>query len=111
MSNRGRLLASAIFQRALAAVDPRKAVHRHLIRAGERLSLLSPDSPPRSFDLREFERIFVVGCGKAGSPMAQALDEILGERITAGAVAVKRRHHGGYRGGRIELLEAGHPEP
>ncbi|MDI7277651.1 MAG: glycerate kinase, partial [Anaerolineae bacterium] len=62
-----------------------------------------------SYDLRRFRRIYVVGAGKASAPMAEALEELLGERLTGGVVNVRD----GYARplARIRLKEAGHPVP
>lgn len=100
-----RGLIATIQNAALAAVDPAEAVRRNVNLAGRILSI-----GQRTYDLAAYERVFVVGGGKAGSPMAATLAEILGDRITAGLVNVKR----GYiqEGvGKIEIIEAGHPTP
>jgi len=93
-----------MYQAALAAVDPREAVRRHLRREQDRLHFGS-----HTLDLREFDRVLVVGAGKASAPMAVAVEEILGDRITSGIVNVKY----GYteRTHKIRLIEAGHPVP
>ena len=51
----------------------------------------------------EIDRIFVVGGGKAGGPMAAAVYEILGSRITAGAVNVKYGHNAAAGGWRVRF--------
>jgi hydroxypyruvate reductase len=84
--------ARAIFRAALAAADPAAAVTRYL----ERLSL------------SRYDRIFVVGAGKAGASMARAAERVLGRRIAAGCVNVK---HATSRLRRIELHVSGHPVP
>ncbi len=116
-----------IMSAALTAVDPAEAVRRHMRRQDDRLEV-----DGRVYDLRSFRRVLVVGMGKAGAPMAAAVGEILGDRITDGVVIVKRGHVGASgtwrvrfgRGGdlspptqraaippQIELVEAGHPVP
>lgn len=92
---------------ALDAVDPARAVRTFVRREGD---VLHVDSS--SYDLAVYERVFVVGGGKAGAPMAQALCEILGDHFTAGWVNVKR----GYvldtpLPPALTLCEAGHPIP
>lgn len=96
--------AKKIYEAGLAAVDPKGAVRRHLHREGNQIHF-----GPERFDLREIRRIFVVGGGKASAPMAVAVEEILGDRITSGIVNVKY----GYtdRVSKIRLVEAGHPVP
>ena len=75
---------NTIIQAALAAVEPRTAVHRHLRRDDDTLWVAD-----RAYRLDDYERILVVGGGKAGAPMAAAVAEILGDCITAGLVNVK----------------------
>ncbi len=99
-----RRAALQIFQAALEAVSGATAVRRHLVRAG---SLLQADGV--TIDLTPVRRLFVVGAGKAAGPMAAAVEEILGDRLTAGCVVVKYGH--GVPISRVRLVEAGHPVP
>jgi glycerate 2-kinase len=97
-----------ILSAALAAVDPAQAIRQNVSLEGDSLRI-----GQRSYDLSRYERIFVAGGGKAGSPMVAAIEEILGQRITAGLVSVK---HGylppeGADVQRVEIVEAGHPTP
>lgn len=62
-----------------------------------------------SMDLSRHPRILVVGAGKASGAMAHALEEVLGDRISAGLVAVKDGYTAPTR--KVTLLEAGHPIP
>jgi len=62
-----------------------------------------------SMDLSRARRILVVGAGKASGAMAQALEGVLGDRISAGLVVVKDGYTAPTR--KIRLLEAGHPIP
>ena len=62
-----------------------------------------------SFDLSKFKNVYVVGGGKAGSKMAQAIEEILGKRVTAGAINVPYGTR--QKTQVIELNEARHPVP
>ncbi len=71
--------ARAIFDAALAAADPSRAVERHLAR----------------LDLQTFQNIYVVGAGKAGASMAHAAERVLGSRIAAGLLNVKHAHRYG----------------
>lgn len=65
-----------IFAAALAAVDPYRAVLAALRVEGDVLHL-----PGRTFDLSAYERIIVVGAGKATARMALAIESLLGARI------------------------------
>lgn len=89
---------------ALEAVDPAQAVRNCLRREGTRLVV-----GEHAYDLAAFKRILVVGAGKASGPMAQALEEILGERLEGGVVNVKEGYAVPTQ--RIELIEAAHPVP
>lgn len=93
-----------ILSAALEAVDPYAAVARALVRADNQLRI-----GDRTYDLGRIERVLVVGAGKAGAPMARAVEDVLGDRIAAGAVNVKRGHVEPTRV--IQLQEAGHPIP
>ena len=92
-----------IMQAALQAVDPRRAVLKQLRRDG---NVLFVGNRPYALDQG---RVIVVGAGKAGAPMAAAVEEVIGDRLSGGSVVVKR----GYAAptARITVHEAGHPVP
>ena len=94
----------AIFAAGVAAVDPLVAVQRAVRRSGDMLEV-----DGTTYDLGRFARIFVVGTGKGSAVMAQGLEGILGERISAGAVTVKYEHTAPVQ--RVTLHEAAHPIP
>lgn len=99
-----RRAAARILDRAIAAVDPYAATARVLRRVNGAIEIGG-----RTYPLTSGARVIVVGAGKAGAPMARAVEEILRDRLTAGVVAVKT----GYTVplDRIALLEARHPVP
>ena len=101
---RRRAIALNLVNAALGAVDPAAAVKRFLRVDGD--ALLVAD---RRYDLRRYKQILVVGAGKAGAPMAQAVEDILGDRIAAGLVNVKYGYTAPTRV--VELNQAGHPIP
>src|ERR671933_109337 len=74
-----------ILSAALEAVDPYTAVRGALKLEADQLQV--GDSP---YNLAEVSRILVVGAGKAGAPMSRAVEDVLGDRLNAGAVNVKR---------------------
>ena len=86
--------AKAILMSALAAADPTAAVEQ-VLRARD--------------DLDRYERILVVGAGKAGGTMARAVEQLLNGRISAGCVNVKEGDTAKTR--LIELRPCGHPVP
>ncbi|MGB3860741.1 MAG: DUF4147 domain-containing protein, partial [Candidatus Aminicenantaceae bacterium] len=96
--------AEVIFRAGLSAVDSNAAVTRFLKRKDR---VLTVDNS--SYDLEDYENVYVVGAGKASAAMAQAVERILGERIKAGVVNVKYDHT--LLLDIITLNEAGHPVP
>jgi glycerate 2-kinase len=99
-----REAAREIFDAAVRAVDPAEAIRRHLVREGARLRI-----GPASVDLAGIRHVVVVGLGKAGAPMAAAVEDILGDRISRGVVVTKYGHVQTTR--TIRIHEAGHPVP
>lgn len=98
-----------IYTAAIEAVSPLKAVKRHLSMQGSDLILSRDGDEIKSLNLDNFEKIFVVGAGKATSAMARAVEEILGDRISAGCVCVKHGHVADLK--YVEQVEASHPIP
>jgi glycerate 2-kinase len=96
--------AQDIFQAGLQAVDPIQAIKRYVSLDGETLHI-----GEASYDLDVYKQIYVVGGGKAGASMSQAIEEILGERVKQGIVNVKYDHL--LPTNTITLHEAGHPVP
>ncbi len=96
--------AHEIFQTALQAVDPFDAVFHHVKIKDEALLI-----GKNRLELKNYNRIIVVGAGKAVAPMAKAVEELLGQRVSDGAIVVKDGH--GLPLERIFVHEAGHPIP
>ena len=101
--------AQEIFKGCLYAVDPYHAVKRFLHLKGEALRLGAEGGSQSQLDLRNYERISLVGAGKATAPMARAMEELLGDRIYRGIINVKY----GFTDSLAftEIIEAGHPVP
>ncbi|MFW6216180.1 MAG: glycerate kinase type-2 family protein [Alkalispirochaetaceae bacterium] len=97
-----------IITAALTRADPQEMIRRCLRVDGDRLKV-ETEGISREFDLREYESVLLIGAGKASGRMARAVEELLGEAITAGAVVTKTGH--GEPVERVSLLEAGHPVP
>ncbi len=95
--------ALQIFRAALHAADPERAVAKHLKFDGRTLV-----AGRVRYRLSNFDRIQVIGAGKAGAAMARAVERILGRRISGGFINVK---DAARRLRRIELNESGHPVP
>jgi glycerate 2-kinase len=99
-----RPLLKKIIARGLKAVDARTVVDRAIARNGNQLII-----GRRHYDLSLYERIVVVGAGKATAPMARAVEQRLRRRLHSGFVVVKHGHAVPTK--RIVIAEAGHPVP
>ncbi len=98
----------AIFAHALACVLPEPAIRRY-VRLDEAANTLTVAG--RKYDLAEYQRILVVGGGKAGRRTGSELVRILGSRITGGALNVYQEQAREPISGNIELFAASHPTP
>ena len=101
--------AADIFKSSVEAVNPYHAVRRFVHVEGERLVVGTEDQTAVELDLNAFDRILLVGGGKATAPMARAMEELLGERISKGLINVK--YGFGADLGLTEITEASHPLP
>jgi hydroxypyruvate reductase len=95
---------TAVIKAALAAVDPFAAVCACL--RGEETGFWAGDG---FYAYGDYDRILVIGAGKATAPMAQAVESVLGDHLTDGCVVVKYGHEAPTR--RVRVLQAGHPVP
>jgi len=93
-----------IFQAGLRAVAPGAAIKNCCQLNGEKLAVAG-----ETYNLELYTKVFVLGAGKAGCSMARAVEDILGERISAGQITVKYGHV--EKLSRIEVTEAAHPVP
>jgi len=98
--------AEALKTAALEAVDPARAVRRHVGREGEELVVAG-----QRYDLAAYDRVLVIGGGKASVSMAEAIVGLVGDHITAGAIVTKHGHAGGWSAPGFDVIEAGHPVP
>jgi glycerate 2-kinase len=99
-----RVLAAAIH-----SADAGLSIRNKVSRVADTLSVGS-----LTFDLNTYLRIYVLGIGKAAVPMAEALVEIMGKRISSGVVITKDGYTGtesSFEQNHIELIQAGHPIP
>ncbi len=110
-----REIIRRIMAAALEAVDPEKAVLNSLRREGD--ILLIGD---QRYDLAGIDRVYLIGGGKAGAPMAKAVTAVVGDRLHACVINVKD----GYTleaeqaaqmsrdaACPVQFVEAGHPTP
>jgi len=102
-------MAKSIFSEALCAVDPSKILKDRIRIQRERLSIKMERESEKVFDLNTFDKIFLVGSGKASNAMAQAIEEIFGDRLTKGVITTKYGHLLPLN--KTKVIEAGHPIP
>jgi glycerate 2-kinase len=101
-----RAVAHQLQQAALAAVDPAEAVYKFMSRVGDQILIAD-----RSYNLRDANRVFLIGAGKAAVPMADAVSEVLRADLTRGIIITKYHHVDRALPDRIRVYEAGHPVP
>jgi len=102
---RARRLLIETLEFALASVDPRKLVPRHVKKHGD--NLLVNGEITR---LAKYESIYVAGAGKASGAMAEALEEILGNQLDGGLVVVPTSQRL-PRLRQVKSVLASHPTP
>lgn len=93
-----------VMDAALEAVDPAEAIRRHVVRDGAELHVNG-----HTYNLDDYENVYLVGGGKAGSVMAQAMEDVLADRLTHGVIVVKRGYTAPTR--KVVIHEGGHPLP
>lgn len=98
-----------IFMASLKAVDPYRAVKRFVRLNGTKVVLGANDRDTRELDLSRYDRICIVGAGKATAPMARAIEDLFGRRIVKGLINVKYGFTEKLT--YTDIVEAGHPVP
>jgi glycerate 2-kinase len=94
-----RPILEQIFHAAVDAANPHQAVLR---RCADIRAL---------YDKGNFQRLLVIGFGKASPSMASAVEESLGDILETGIIVTKYGHSEHEKEGKIRLFEAGHPIP
>jgi glycerate-2-kinase len=97
-------MAEQIFTHSVEAVHPSQLIHQAVKLNANKLHIAG-----QQIDVETINHIYVVGAGKATAPMAEALEEIVGDFIKEGIILVKHGHTLPLR--KIETIEAGHPVP
>jgi len=95
-----------ILEVALNAVDPKNAVM-------DKLKIVEGNIVVDGFTkpLSDVNRVLIVGGGKAGGPMTEALEEVLGDKIEGGVVNILRGTETRYSVNRVKLNSSSHPVP
>jgi glycerate 2-kinase len=112
---RGREIVADILEAGLTAVDPYPNTRRlvrvengRLIIGGCREMDLSGYGD-EIIDLSRAVDIYVIGAGKTVQRQGKALEDLLGDRLTAGAITIKRGEK--VLLNKIEVTEGAHPVP
>jgi len=100
----GRKITLDIIEHTLRTIDTYGIVKKRIQIRGKVLFVND-----LRFDLSKIRNIYILGAGKGSSRMAEALDEILGNKITTGIIIEKRGQGRNLK--RIKVLEGGHPLP
>jgi glycerate-2-kinase len=98
-----RTLLLEACQETISKINPTKLLKEQVRLKGNELLIQN-----RKFDLENFASIYVIGAGKAGKAMAEAINKTLGNKIKMGLV-----NHPGKKTktGAINLNSASHPIP
>ncbi len=63
----------------------------------------------KCYNLNQFEKIYIFSIGKASFPMAEAIYDILNEKISKGIILTKYGYKKERKLKNFEIIEAGHP--
>jgi glycerate 2-kinase len=99
----GRRQVLTLLEDVLAAADPGLAVRRELVRDGSALFIGGRKYPVTP------GRVHFLGVGKASAPIAEAVEEVLGDWLHGGVLVVKRGQ--AARVQKLRVLEGDHPIP
>ncbi|QOJ78412.1 glycerate kinase [Infirmifilum lucidum] len=102
--DQARVTALTLALEGIRSAEPRSAVKNYLTRSGEKLVLRDGTEIPVRGE------VYVVGAGKASGGMAQAIEEILGDKIAGGVVSVPEELVGKYSTKKIRIVGATHPK-
>lgn len=97
-----------IIEALLRRADPEAMIEDGLAIEEDALTVRTAETE-LTLDLRKYDRVLLLGLGKASARMARAVEAKLGGRLSGGVVVTKRGH--GEPLEKVELFEAGHPVP
>lgn len=101
-----RAVCLNVLNRVLEEVNPIKIVKSNVRRNGSILNVCG-----LTLNLDDFQRIYLVGFGKASHIMALAIEQLIGDRITRGFINILKGVEYKSITGKIEFIEANHPIP
>jgi len=99
-----------LFKDAIKTVDSYNSIIEHLSLKDNNFTVSDIFGKRKFYDLSTYKNIYVVGAGKASAKMSEAVEAILGERISTGLVVTKYGFSNNQLK-RIKIDEAAHPVP
>jgi len=101
--------AITFFEAGIEASTPKKIFPDKIHLQNDILNIKDINGNDASFDLKIYNRLTVIGSGKASTAMAKELETIFGDRISDGIVVTKDDFENKLT--KIKVLEASHPHP
>ncbi|SDM78999.1 hydroxypyruvate reductase [Halogranum gelatinilyticum] len=94
--------ALACIEAGIEAAHPEQVVHDSVALDGDTLTIQST-----TYDLADYDRVLVVGGGKAGGGVTTALEAVLGDRVTDGVVVTRDPEETEF----TQIVVGSHPVP
>ena len=107
--NKLREDAISLFQVGIKAASPYNLIPNNILLEKNNLTVSDIYGTSKLFDLNSYNRIIVIGAGKASTSMAYVVEKILGDNIVEGLVVTKYNNSQQLK--RIQALKASHPLP
>lgn len=102
-SNDNRKVVLDLIEEAYAAVDPKEVFKRRFTLKDDLLTIHE-----KSFDLKNFDRVFLIGFGKGSALMCKIIEEKLGDHLTGGMVIDVVEQHNFHK---VHFTKGTHPLP
>ncbi len=108
-SNELRTQMISIIEAAYSSIQTPRVIESSIRLDGQKLSIAPPHSRANEHTVRldDFERVFIVGCGKVACAAAYTLEKQLGGRVKGGAVVGLTAHQCSV----VDTYEGTHPLP
>ncbi len=98
-----------LFNEGIKVIKPETLIKDHFFIEKDKLTISDVFSNTKKFYLDEFERIFVIGAGKASAAMGSQIEKVLNDKIESGIIVTKYGFNTNLK--IIKQIEAGHPLP
>ena len=107
--NKLRSDAIIFFKEGIKAATPQNVIPANVFLDEDVFSITDLKGNNKSFDLKDYNRIIVIGAGKASTAMAKEIEMILANRIFEGLVVTKYNFVNELKN--VKIIEAAHPLP